>query len=54
MIDAPSWDALMTALASTTAAIMVGAALLEALLPWPARFRPGARGPLLTRLGLKV
>ena len=32
MIDAPSWDALMTALASTTAAIMVGAALLEALL----------------------
>ena len=45
MIDAPSWDALMTALASTTAAIMVGAALLEALLPWPARFRPGATVP---------
>ena len=54
MIDAPSWDALMTALASTTAAIMVGAALLEALLPWPARFRPGATVPLLTRLGHKV
>ncbi|MDM5091821.1 cobalamin biosynthesis protein CobD/CbiB [Aeromonas rivipollensis] len=44
----------MTALASTTAAIMVGAALLEALLPWPARFRPGATVPLLTRLGHKV
>ncbi|WP_262110550.1 cobalamin biosynthesis protein [Aeromonas sp. Marseille-Q5825] len=44
----------MAALASTTAAIMVGAALLEALLPWPARFRPGATVPLLTRLGHKV
>ncbi|MFM5840011.1 cobalamin biosynthesis protein CobD/CbiB [Aeromonas rivipollensis] len=44
----------MTALASTTAAIMVGAALLEALLPWPARFRPGATVSLLTRLGHKV
>lgn len=44
----------MTALASTTAAIMVGAALLEALLPWPVRFRPGAAVPLLTRLGQKV
>ncbi|BBT66072.1 cobalamin biosynthesis protein CobD/CbiB [Aeromonas caviae] len=44
----------MTALASTTAGIMVGAALLEALLPWPARFRPGAAVPLLTRLGQKV
>ncbi|WP_461604675.1 cobalamin biosynthesis protein [Aeromonas rivipollensis] len=44
----------MTALASTTAAIMVGAALLESLLPWPARFRPGATVPLLTRLGHKV
>ena len=54
MIDTISWDALMTALASTTAAIMVGAALLEALLPWPARFRPGATVPLLTRLGHKV
>ncbi len=54
MIDAPSWDALMTALASTTAAIMVGAALLEAVLPWTARFRPGAAVPLLTRLGHKV
>ncbi len=54
MIDTLSWDALMTALASTTAAIMVGAALLEALLPWPARFRPGATVPLLTRLGQKV
>nr|AXV45567.1 Cobalamin biosynthesis protein CbiB [uncultured organism]AXV45678.1 Cobalamin biosynthesis protein CbiB [uncultured organism] len=54
MIDTIPWDALMTALASTTAAIMVGAALLEALLPWPARFRPGATVPLLTRLGQKV
>lgn len=54
MIDAPSWDVLMTALTSTTSAIMVGAALLEALLPWPARFRPGAAVPLLTRLGQKV
>lgn len=44
----------MTALASTTAAILVGAALLEVLLPWPARFRPGAVVPLLTRLGHKV
>ncbi|TNI73303.1 cobalamin biosynthesis protein CobD [Aeromonas media] len=33
---------------------MVGAALLEALLPWPARFKPGATVPLLTRLGHKV
>lgn len=54
MIDTLPWDALMTALTSTTAAIMVGAALLEALLPWPARFRPGATVPLLTRLGHKV
>ena len=54
MIDTIPWDALMTALASTTAAIMVGAALLEALLPWPARFRPGATVPLLTRLGHQV
>lgn len=54
MIDTIPWDALMTALASTTAAIMVGAALLEAVLPWPARFRPGATVPLLTRLGHKV
>lgn len=54
MIDTIPWDALMTALASTTAAIMVGAALLEALLPWPARFKPGATVPLLTRLGHKV
>ncbi len=54
MIDAPAWDAQLTALASTTAAIMVGAALLEAVLPWPARFRPGATMPLLARLGQKV
>ncbi len=54
MIDTIPWDALRTALASTAAAIMVGAALLEALLPWPARFRPGATVPLLTRLGHKV
>ncbi|MNQ72229.1 adenosylcobinamide-phosphate synthase [compost metagenome] len=54
MIDTLPWDDLMSALASTTAAIMVGAALLEAVLPWPARFRPGATVPLLTRLGHKV
>nr|WP_277605129.1 cobalamin biosynthesis protein [Aeromonas sp. MR16] len=41
-------------LASTTAAILVGAALLEAILPWPARFRLGATVPLLTRLGQRV
>ena len=35
----------MTALASTTAAIMVGAALLEAMLPWPARFGPAPSCP---------
>ncbi|MGY6037505.1 cobalamin biosynthesis protein CobD/CbiB [Aeromonas sp. AE23HZ002T15] len=33
---------------------MLGAALLEALLPWPARYRPGAVLPLLVRLGHRV
>lgn len=41
-------------LAATPAAILVGAALLEALLPWPAHLRLSALVPLLTRLGHKV
>ncbi|RQM64530.1 cobalamin biosynthesis protein CobD, partial [Aeromonas enteropelogenes] len=41
-------------LLSTTAAIMLGAALLEALIPRPAHIRLSALTPLLTRLGHKV
>lgn len=41
-------------LAATPAAIMVGAALLEALLPWPGHLRLSALVPLLSRLGRKV
>ncbi|MEW7865135.1 cobalamin biosynthesis protein [Aeromonas diversa] len=41
-------------LAATPAAIMVGAALLEALLPWPSHLRLSALVPLLSRLGRKV
>lgn len=51
MIALPGREPLAASLASTTAAILVGAALLEAVLPWPARIRPGATVPLLTRLG---
>nr|WP_033131563.1 cobalamin biosynthesis protein [Aeromonas aquatica] len=54
MIDTANLAQMAASLASTTAAILVGAALLEALLPWPARFRLGATLPLLTRLGRKV
>lgn len=54
MIDTANLAQIAASLASTTAAILVGAALLEALLPWPARFRLGATLPLLTRLGRKV
>ncbi|MGL6163154.1 MAG: cobalamin biosynthesis protein CobD, partial [Aeromonas veronii] len=42
------------ALLSTTAAILVGAALLEAVIPWPSHLRLSAVTPLLTRLGHKV
>ncbi|XEI31640.1 cobalamin biosynthesis protein [Aeromonas veronii] len=42
------------ALLSTTAAILVGAALLEAVIPWPFHLRLSAVTPLLTRLGHKV
>lgn len=41
-------------MAATPAAILLGAALLEAILPWPAQFRLSALVPLLTRLGHKV
>lgn len=42
------------ALLATTAAILVGAALLEAVIPWPSHLRLSAVTPLLTRLGHKV
>ena len=42
------------ALLSTTAAILVGAALLETVIPWPSHLRLSAVTPLLTRLGHKV
>lgn len=54
MIDATAWEPLAASLLSTSAAIALGAALLEALLPWPARFRLGAVLPLLVRLGRRV
>ena len=54
MIDLVTLEQLAASLVSTTAAILVGAALLEAALPWPARFRLGATVPLLTRLGRRV
>lgn len=54
MIPATAWEPLAASLLSTTAAIMLGAALLEALLPWPARFKLGAVQPLLVRLGRRV
>ena len=41
-------------MAATPAAILLGAVLLEAILPWPAQFRLSALVPLLTRLGHKV
>lgn len=54
MIETGSLDLMADALLSTTAAILVGAALLEAGIPWPSHLRLSAVTPLLTRLGHKV
>ncbi|HDO1382160.1 TPA: cobalamin biosynthesis protein [Aeromonas veronii] len=54
MIETGSLDLMADALLSTTAAILVGAALLEAVIPWPSNLRLSAVTPLLTRLGHKV
>lgn len=54
MIETGSLAPMADALLSTTAAILVGAALLEAVLPWPSPLRLSAVTPLLTRLGHKV
>ena len=54
MIETGSLDLMADALLSTTAAILVGAALLEAMIPWPSHLRLSAVTPLLTRLGHKV
>ncbi|MGL5326290.1 MAG: cobalamin biosynthesis protein CobD/CbiB [Aeromonas sp.] len=54
MIDTGSLEVIADALFSTTAAILVGAALLEAVIPWPSHLRLSAVTPLLTRLGHKV
>ncbi len=54
MIETGSLELMANALLSTTAAILVGAALLEAVIPWPSHLRLSAVTPLLTRLGHKV
>ncbi|MGL5496075.1 MAG: cobalamin biosynthesis protein, partial [Aeromonas sobria] len=54
MIETGSLELMADALLSTTAAILVGAALLEAVIPWPSHLRLSAIAPLLTRLGHKV
>ncbi|MFM5397306.1 cobalamin biosynthesis protein [Aeromonas veronii] len=54
MIETGSLDSIADALLSTTAAILVGAALLEAVIPWPSHLRLSAVTLLLTRLGHKV
>ncbi|WP_270693991.1 MULTISPECIES: cobalamin biosynthesis protein CobD/CbiB [unclassified Aeromonas] len=54
MIETGSLEVMADALLSTTAAILVGAALLEAVIPWPSHLRLSAVTPLLTRLGHKV
>ncbi|MEH8172012.1 cobalamin biosynthesis protein CobD/CbiB [Aeromonas veronii] len=54
MIETGSLDLMADALLSTTAAILVGAALLEAVIPWPSHLRLSAVTPLLTKLGHKV
>lgn len=54
MIETGSLDLMADTLLSTTAAILVGAALLEAVIPWPSHLRLSAVTPLLTRLGHKV
>ncbi|MFB2856131.1 cobalamin biosynthesis protein CobD/CbiB [Aeromonas allosaccharophila] len=54
MIETGSLEVMADALLSTTAAILVVAALLEAVIPWPSHLRLSAITPLLTRLGHKV
>lgn len=54
MIETGSLELMADALLSTTAAILVGAALLEAVIPWPSHLRLSAITHLLTRLGHKV
>lgn len=54
MIETGSLDLMADALLSTMAAILLGAALLEAVIPWPSHLRLSAVTPLLTRLGHKV
>ncbi|MEI4965044.1 cobalamin biosynthesis protein [Aeromonas caviae] len=54
MIPIASLEPMAADLLSTTAAIMLGAALLEALIPRPAHIRLSALTPQLTRLGHKV
>ncbi|WMJ06568.1 cobalamin biosynthesis protein CobD/CbiB [Aeromonas veronii] len=54
MIETGSLELIADALFSTTVAILVGAALLEAVIPWPSHLRLSAVTPLLTRLGHKV
>ncbi len=54
MIETGSLELIADALFSTMAAILVGAALLEAVIPWPSHLRLSAVTPLLTRLGHKV
>ncbi|WP_447739090.1 cobalamin biosynthesis protein CobD/CbiB [Aeromonas veronii] len=54
MIETGSLDLMADTLLSTMAAILVGAALLEAVIPWPSHLRLSAVTPLLTRLGRKV
>jgi adenosylcobinamide-phosphate synthase len=54
VIETGSLELMADALLSTTAAILVGAALLEAVIPWPSHLRLSAVTPLLTRLGHKV
>jgi adenosylcobinamide-phosphate synthase len=54
VIETGSLELMADALLSTTAAILVGAALLEAVIPWPSHLRLSAITHLLTRLGHKV
>ncbi|ELM3615271.1 cobalamin biosynthesis protein [Aeromonas sobria] len=54
MIETGSLELMADALLSTTAAILVGAALLEAVIPWPSHLRLSAITHLLTGLGHKV
>ncbi|PKQ77246.1 cobalamin biosynthesis protein CobD/CbiB [Aeromonas sobria] len=54
MIETGSLELMADTLLSTTAAILVSAALLEAVIPWPSHLRLSAVTPLLTRLGHKV